>query len=379
ELDVAERARLLLHLARDALVPLAAESDRPVHGRAAADLLVPLGADLREIVHPNVRRAASVRPVNHDDRLTRQRHAGVERGDLRVVPLGDLAQEDVREHLARELELRRIRQIVGRDDRAEHGRDVQELGRRRLELFIAHRAVGGAEVDRARGHLLDAAAAADRLVVEADLGIHLGVLIEPLRVDRVWERRAGAVDQRLGRRRLRERARHEKRQRGEPRSLHHSPPQSVSMVQARCCAKVSAVLRICYSYYGFSPLRLVLEAVADTPDRLDAGLLELRDREFPAQARHVDVDRARLHEAVAAPDHVEELFTAEDATGRPDQGRQELELLRRELDLTALHPDLETVAIDLEVADLEARLLLLGVDGAAAAQDGADPGDQLAG
>src|SRR5207245_2963403 len=51
-------------------------------------------------------------------------------------------------------------------------------------------------------------------------------------------------------------------------------------------------------------LRLVLEAVADAPYGLDTGLLELRGREFAAQARHVDVDRSGLDEAVAAPSHV---------------------------------------------------------------------------
>src|SRR5262249_15212331 len=90
-------------------------------------------------------------------------------------------------------------------------------------------------------------------------------------------------------------------------------------------------------------------------------------------------NRARLDEAVATPDHVQEFLAAEDPAGRPDQGGQELELFRRELDLAALHADLEAIAVDLEVAHLEARLLFLGVGGAAAAEHGADPGDELPG
>src|SRR4029453_9142473 len=125
-------------------------------------------------------------------------------------------------------------------------------------------------------------------------------------------------------------------------------------------------------------LRLVLEAVADAPYGLDARLLERASRELAAQGSHVDVHRSRLDEAVAAPDHVEQLFTTEDAAGRADQGGQELELLRRQLHLAAFHPDLEAVAINLQISDLEAGLLFLGVRRAAAPQHRADPGDQLA-
>src|SRR6185503_11946314 len=105
--------------------------------------------------------------------------------------------------------------------------------------------------------------------------------------------------------------------------------------------------------------------------------LELRGRELASQPRHVDVYRPRLDEAVAAPDHVEQLFAAEDPAGRPDQGGEELELLGRQLDLTALHPDLEAITVDLEIADLEARLLFLGVDRPAATEHRADPSNQL--
>src|SRR6267142_6150520 len=145
------------------------------------------------------------------------------------------------------------------------------------------------------------------------------------------------------------------------------------MVTALCCAKVSVVLRICYRR-----LRLVLEAVADASHGLYSRLLELRGGELSAQAGHVNVHRPGLDEAVSAPDDVQQLLTPEHATGSPDQGGQELKLLRRQLDLAPLHPDLEAVAVDLEIADLEAGLLLLGVGRAAPAEHGADPGDQLA-
>mgnify|MGYP003694201739 CR=1 FL=1 len=56
---------------------------------------------------------------------------------------------------------------------------------------------GGAEIDRLLGDLLDAAAAPDRLIVEARTRVDLGVEAEPLRVHRIRERRAGAVQLQL--------------------------------------------------------------------------------------------------------------------------------------------------------------------------------------
>ena len=96
-----------------------------------------------------------------------QVHARVQLRDRRVVPLRDLAEEDVGEHRAGELQLAAdVRDVVDRHDRAEHGREVQDLAGRRLQLLVGHRAVGGAEEHRLVGQLPDAAARADRLVVD---------------------------------------------------------------------------------------------------------------------------------------------------------------------------------------------------------------------
>src|SRR6185369_8978232 len=64
-------------------------------------------------------------------------------------------------------------------------------------LLVAHRAVARAEVHGALEHLADAATAPDRLIVDLDSRL-LVVGVEPLRVDRVGERRTGAVDQAAG-------------------------------------------------------------------------------------------------------------------------------------------------------------------------------------
>ena len=90
-------------------------------------------------------------------------------GDRGVVPLLDLAEEDVGDRRAVELEaLVDPVDVVGDGHRAEHGRDVDGvallLGG--VLLLGLHRRVGGAEVDGARRELGDAAARADRLVVD---------------------------------------------------------------------------------------------------------------------------------------------------------------------------------------------------------------------
>ena len=92
----------------------------------------------------------------------------------------------------------------------------------------------------------------------------------------------------------------------------------------------------------------------------------------------MDVHGARFDESVAAPHDVEQLLPSEHPPGGAGQGREELELLGRELDRPALHPHLEAMAIDLQITDLEAGLLLLGVGLPPAPEDRADPGDQLA-
>ncbi len=120
---------------------------------------------------------------------------GVQLGDRRVVPLHDLAHEDVGDQRTGELELARdTGNLVDRHHRAEHGRQVEDLARRVLDLVGRHRAVGGAEEHRLVGQLADAGAGTERLVVDQDARLELGVLGEPLRIDRRREGGAGAVD-----------------------------------------------------------------------------------------------------------------------------------------------------------------------------------------
>lgn len=108
-----------------------------------------------------------------------------------VVPLLDLAQEDVGQHGARQLQLAR-RDAVDVDHRhgaADHGRELQQAIL--FQVFGLERVIRGAEVDRLGLDLLLAAARTDGLVVDGVVGGSL-VVGGPLGVDGVRERRARA-------------------------------------------------------------------------------------------------------------------------------------------------------------------------------------------
>src|SRR4051812_48747676 len=87
-----------------------------------------------------------------------------------IAPVVYLAEEYAREHIRRELDvLIEARNIVGGNDSAEDGRDVEDLDLCLAKLLIAHGAIAGAELDGLGEYLADAAAAADRLVIDLNI------------------------------------------------------------------------------------------------------------------------------------------------------------------------------------------------------------------
>src|SRR3954447_2574847 len=195
-LDVADAAVVLLHAGRDAVVALGARARRPLDRLVDAGAVLPLGRVVGEEGGEELRRARLVGAVADRDRLVGQLHAGVGRGDGRVVPVLDLAEEDVRDGLAVELEpLVDALDVVGDRDGPEHARDVDGLALllRGLDFGVLHGGVRGAKVDRAGRELRDAATRADALVVDGEAVLVLQAR-GPLLVDRQRERGAGAVD-----------------------------------------------------------------------------------------------------------------------------------------------------------------------------------------
>src|SRR5258705_13697465 len=112
--------------------------------------------------------------MDHRDVRRRKTHARVVLLDVLVVPLLDLAEEDVSNDFRRKVQrLGDRRDIVADNDRAQHCRNVEELTWRCLQLFIFHWSVRSAEVHRLGLNLLDAATRADRLVIDADIRMKL--------------------------------------------------------------------------------------------------------------------------------------------------------------------------------------------------------------
>src|SRR5690349_5628747 len=71
------------------------------------------------------------------------------------------------------------------------------------------------------------------------------------------------------------------------------------------------------------------ELVADAPDGLDA---RLAGRQLLAEPGHVDVDGARVAAVVVAPGDLEQTLAVEHHPGARRQRRQQVELLRPEID-----------------------------------------------
>src|SRR5450432_1289094 len=190
-LHVADGPVDALDVRGDPLVALAADPDRPCHGLVGAHGLLPVRADLREVVGEDPGGPRAIRAVHDGDGHVRQLQALVQLDDLRVVPLLELAHQDLGQHIGRHLQLARLdaRQVDDGHHGPHYHRELHQV--RLVQLLGLERRIRRAEVDGAFGDLFDAAARADRLVVELDLGV-LGVSVRPLRVQRIREGGAGA-------------------------------------------------------------------------------------------------------------------------------------------------------------------------------------------
>ena len=165
-----------------------------------AHLRLPLRRDLGEVVGEDVGGARAIRAARHRDALVRELHPGVVGGDRRIVPLGDLAEEDAGQRLGREPEVLHPWSVVSDHVGTEDRWDVDHVGNLR-NLIVLHRGIARAEVDRPVRELLDAATRPDGLVVEFDVRVKPVVLAEPLGIDGEREGRARSIDEQTLRRR----------------------------------------------------------------------------------------------------------------------------------------------------------------------------------
>ena len=220
--DIADGIGQTVHESCNAFIALAASAHRPVHGRALANLGLPVRADLAQVIREDEAGTRTVGTAHRRDRVVRQCQRGIQRLQGRIVPFGDLAKVDVGQCSAVELELTggNALDVDDRHHAPDHGGELhQALG---LQVFVLQRHVGSAEVHGLGFDLLDASARTDGLVIDLDAG-GLVVVNRPLGIQR--RRKGGAgTGNILGQGRLRQRQAEQaaKRDMGE-RELHVFP------------------------------------------------------------------------------------------------------------------------------------------------------------
>ena len=112
----------------------------------------------------------------------------VGRHDLRVVPLGDFAQEDAAVRFARQLQVvLEFREVVGQHDRPGSHRDELDAPANLGDFRVGHGRVAGAEVDEVlfgevralADEAFDARPAAHRIIGDGQFWMLLLVRAEP--------------------------------------------------------------------------------------------------------------------------------------------------------------------------------------------------------
>src|SRR5436190_19853536 len=117
------------------------------------------------------------------------------------------------------------------------------------------------------------------------------------------------------------------------------------------------------------------DLVADPPHRHDRRRLA----ELAPELADVDVDGAGVARERVAPDALEQLVTREHEPAVVEQLPEEVELLRRELDLLVADVHLSPAGVDDEVAVPELGALTLVARRRGSAKDRLHPCDELAG
>ena len=118
--------------------------------------------------------------MHHSDVVVWQVHARVVFLERSVIPFLDSSKKDASQRVSGELDLWRAGKVVGWNHSAQHGGEMQDLETRRLELIVGHRPIGGAEIDRLGRELRDAAARANRLVIDLNVRMLFMIFVEPL-------------------------------------------------------------------------------------------------------------------------------------------------------------------------------------------------------
>ncbi len=157
-LHIADRSVGLGGHVGDALVTLGPDPRRPLHRGIGADARQEFGAGLGEILGEQEIRSRAVGPVNRRDRGARQRQLRIQTLDLRIVPLGDIAQVNAGHRRAVQMQLAGLDafDVHHRHDAPDDHGKLQKTGG--LQIVRLQRHVRGAESHCLGLDLLDTAA-----------------------------------------------------------------------------------------------------------------------------------------------------------------------------------------------------------------------------
>ena len=192
-LHVADRPWNALQEGGDAFVAFATHSADPFHRRPFTDRVLPVRADLRQIVGEDEGRTGAIGAVDGRDGLVGELEPRVQIGDRRVIPLLDLAEVDVCEHRTGQLHVAGLDagDIHHRNHAADDGGELDQPVPG--ELFRLERHVARSEVHGLGGDLFETCPGPDGLIVHLGTG-GLVVGFRPLRIQRRRKGRARAHD-----------------------------------------------------------------------------------------------------------------------------------------------------------------------------------------
>src|SRR5262249_37471233 len=142
-----------------------------------ADLVLPILADLRKVIGPNVCGTTALGTMQYDNRRRRKSYFRIGFAQERIIPLSNSSEIDTRENLGCEIEFRASGKIVCWNSRAQNCRQVEDTEPVRilksLQLLVAHRAVGPTKIRPPLQDLAYSSTRPDSLVGDLRIGMTL--------------------------------------------------------------------------------------------------------------------------------------------------------------------------------------------------------------
>src|SRR5918992_3694664 len=195
--------------------------------------------------------------------------------------------------------------------------------------------------------------------------------------------RPSSAPRSAGERRLRFPTASPRRGEGWPRSRCGRSAQTASHAKYGATSAKKPLLNHFFSTWppGWHPdaalLRDGFELVADSVARLDERVAHCAPVDFLPELADEDVDSAVAVTLAPAPELLQQLVTADDATPLESEGVQDSKLRRRELRVLAVDVGLDLGGVDAQLLDLDRLAVVRPFGARPAPSSGLDAGDEL--